>query len=147
MCRSACMLVRSARRPVQRLSEVPMANSNPLLLEEVRLRHPKLRLYVMHAGWPMLDNMIGLLWAHPHVYVDVGVIDWALPREEFYAYLRRLVGAGYGKRIMYGSDQMQWPAAIGRSVNAIRSAPFLSEEQKRDILYNNAVRFFRITPP
>jgi hypothetical protein len=123
-----------------------MANSNPLLLEEVLLRHPKLRLYVMHAGWPMLDNMIGLLHAHPQVYVDVAVIDWALPREEFYTYLRRLVGAGYGKRIMYGSDQMQWPAAIGRSIDAVRSAPFLSEEQKRDILYNNAVRFFGMKP-
>jgi len=124
-----------------------MASSNALLLEDVLIRHPKLRLYVMYAGWPMLDNMIGLLHAHPQVYVDVGVIDWALPREEFYTYLRRLVGAGYGKRIMYGSDQMQWPAAIGRSIDAIRSAPFLSEEQKRDILHDNAVRFFRMTPP
>src|SRR3989454_6563092 len=25
--------------------------SNPLLLEETLIRHPKLRLYVMHAGW------------------------------------------------------------------------------------------------
>ena len=39
-----------------------MSLSNPLLLEEVLVRHPKLRLYVMHAGWPMLDQTIGLLW-------------------------------------------------------------------------------------
>ncbi len=38
-----------------------MAHSNPLLLEDVLVRHPKLRLYVMHAGWPMLDEMVGLL--------------------------------------------------------------------------------------
>jgi hypothetical protein len=41
------------------------ALSNPMLLEEVLIRHPKLRLYVMHAGWPMLDQMVALLWAHP----------------------------------------------------------------------------------
>ena len=120
------------------------ALSNPMLLEEVLLRHPKMRLYVMHAGWPMLDQMIALLWAHPQVYVDVGVIDWALPRAEFHSYLRRLVEAGFGKRIMFGSDQMVWPDVIGPAIEGIESAAFLSEEQKRDILYNNAVRFLRL---
>jgi predicted TIM-barrel fold metal-dependent hydrolase len=120
------------------------ALSHPMLLEEVLLRHPKMRLYVMHAGWPMLDEMIALLWAHPQVYVDVGVIDWALPRPEFHSYLRRLVEAGFGKRIMFGSDQMVWPDVIGRAIEGIESAAFLSEEQKRDILYNNAVRFLRL---
>jgi uncharacterized protein len=120
------------------------ALSNPMLLEEVLLRHPKLRLYVMHAGWPMLDQMIALLWAHPQVYVDVAVINWAIPREEFYYYLRRLVNAGFEKRIMFGSDQMVWPDAIGVAVQNIESATFLTKEQKRDIFYNNAAKFLRL---
>ena len=103
-----------------------------------------MRIYVMHAGWPMLDEMVALMWAHPQVYVDVGVIDWALPRPEFHSYLRRLVDAGFGKRIMFGSDQMVWPDVIGRAIEGIESAAFLSEQQKRDILYNNAVIFFRL---
>jgi dienelactone hydrolase len=65
-------------------------------------------------------------------------------KAEFYTYLKRLVQAGFSKRIMYGSDQMQWPQAIGVSIQAIEAAPFLTKEQKRDIFYNNAVRFFRI---
>ena len=121
-----------------------MALSNPLLLEDVLVRHPKLRLYVMHAGWPMIDQMIGLLYAHPQVYVDVGVINWTQPRAEFHRYLRRLVEAGYGKRIMFGSDQMVWPEAMGMAVEAIESAEFLSREQKADIFYNNAARFLRL---
>jgi len=120
------------------------ALSNPMLLEDVLLRHPKLRLYVMHAGWPMLDQMLALLWAHPQVYVDIAVINWALPRAEFHSYLRRLVEAGFGQRIMFGSDQMVWPDAIGRAVEGIDSATFLNEQQKRDIFYNNAVRFLRL---
>lgn len=120
------------------------AISSPMLLEEVLIRHPKLRLYVMHAGWPMLDQTIALLWAHPQVYVDVAVINWALPRAEFHSYLRRLVEAGFGERIMFGSDQMVWPEVIGKAVEGIESAAFLSKQQKRDIFYNNAVRFFRL---
>ncbi len=120
--------------------------SNPLLLEDVLVRHPKLRLYVMHAGWPMSDQMVALLYAHPQVYVDVAVIDWAIPRREFHQYLRRLVEAGFGKRIMFGSDQMVWPGAIDIAIEGIRSANFLSEEEKRDIFYTNAAHFLRWEP-
>jgi len=122
-----------------------MSLSNPLLLENVLLRHPKLRLYVMHAGWPMLDQMIGLLYAHPQVYVDIGVIDWFIPRREFHPYLRRLVDAGFEKRIMFGSDQMIWPDALRIAIEAVESAEFLSPAQKRDIFYNNAARFLRLS--
>ncbi len=122
-----------------------MALSDPLLLEDVLIRHPNLRLYVMHAGWPFIDNMIGLLYAHPQVYIDIAVINWVLPRAEFHRYLKRLVEAGYANRIMFGSDQMQWPKAIGLAIEAVESAPFLGEQQKRDIFYNNAARFLRLS--
>jgi hypothetical protein len=49
------------------------------------------------------------------------VIDWALPREEFHTYLRALV-------------------------EGIESASFLTPEQKRDIFYNTAARFLRLSP-
>lgn len=122
-----------------------MMDSNPLYLEDILIRHPDMRLYVMHAGWPMLDEMIGLMYAHPQVYIDVAIINWGLPQKEFYHYLERLVNAGFGERIMYGSDQMIWPQAIDKSIEAIETAPFLSEKQKRDILYNNAARFLRLS--
>lgn len=118
---------------------------SPLLLEEVLLRHPDLRLYVMHAGWPMLDDLLALLWAHPQVHVGVGVISYALPPAEFHRYLRRIVEAGFGDRVMFGSDQMVWPDALEHAIRSIEEAPFLSEAQKRDILYNNAARFLGFT--
>lgn len=121
--------------------------SDPLLLEGVLVRHPRLRLYVMHAGWPMLDRMIALLYSHPQVYADVAVIDYTQPRAEFHRYLQRLVDAGYGKRVMFGSDQMVWPGAIGFAIDGIQSAAFLTQEQKRDILHDNAARFLRLGEP
>ena len=125
-------------------SEYRIALSDPLALEDVLVRHPKLRLYVMHAGWPMSDRMIALMYAHPQVYVDVAVINWYLPKPEFQTYLKRMVDAGFGKRIMFGSDQMVWPDAIAAAVHGIESADFLNYEQKRDIFYNNAARFLRL---
>ena len=116
-----------------------------LAIEEVLVKHPKLRVYVMHAGYPLLDDMLAVLYAHPQLYVDVGVIVYTQPRPAFYRYLQALVDAGFGNRVMFGSDQMVWPEAIERAIAVINDAPFLSAAQKRDIFYNNAARFLRLS--
>ncbi len=117
------------------------AAGDPLLLEEVLTSHPKLRLFVENAGYPYRDEMIAMMYQYPQLYVDVSTITWVIPRTAFYDYLKAFMRAGLGKRLMFGSDQMVWPEKIGAAVEAIEQAPFLTDEQKRDIFYNNAVRF------
>jgi predicted TIM-barrel fold metal-dependent hydrolase len=39
---------------------------------------------------------------------------------------------------------MIWPQTIDLAIETIESADFLTEEQKRDIFYNNAARFLRL---
>ncbi len=121
-----------------------MRLSSLLLLEDVLVRHPNLRVWAMHAGWPLADDAIAALYAHPQLYVDIGAIDYGWPREEFYGYLQKLIKAGFEDRIMFGSDQMIWPDAIPVAIETIRSAPFLTQKQKQDILYNNAAHFLRL---
>jgi uncharacterized protein len=78
--------------------------------------------------------------------VDLGWLNWGLPRAEFHTYLAALMRAGLGKRIMFGSDHMYWPETIGMAVDAVDSATFLTPSESRDIFYGNAVRFFRVEP-
>ncbi|MFN1834946.1 amidohydrolase family protein [Balneola sp. MJW-20] len=118
---------------------------SPLTLEEVLVKYPRLRVYVMHAGYPMLDDMLAVLYAHPQVYVGLGVIIFTRPKKDFYRYLERIIDAGFGNRILFGSDQMVWPEAIERSIETINNASFLTEQHKRDIFYNNAARFLRLS--
>lgn len=40
---------------------------------------------------------------------------------------------------------MVWPGTIERAIAVIEDAPFLTEGQKRDIFYNNAARFLRLS--
>jgi predicted TIM-barrel fold metal-dependent hydrolase len=117
---------------------------SPLLLEDVLVRHPKLRLFVENTGYPFLDEMIAVMYQYPQLYGDVSTITWVIPRSAFYQYLKALMNAGLGKRLMFGSDQMRWPEMIGKGIEAIEEAEFLTEEQKRDILYNNAATFLRL---
>jgi hypothetical protein len=117
---------------------------NPFLLEDLLARHPKLKIWVMHAGYPMIDEIIALMGANAYVYVDLAGFIWSYPLEEIHAYIKRLVQAGFGKRILYGTDLLVWPKLIETSIGVIENANYLSFEQKRDILFNNAVRFFRL---
>ncbi len=123
-------------------SKFTINSGRPLLIEPVLIKYPKLKVMLMHAGFPFLDETKAILNVYPQVSVDIAVIDWAIPRQEFYSYLQSLLIAGFANRIMYGSDQMIWEDAIETSINTVEKAPFLSSKQKEDIFYNNAVKFF-----
>jgi len=45
---------------------------------------------------------------------------------------------------MFGTDQMIWPKLMRTSISVIDQADYLTPQQKRDILYNNAARFLRL---
>jgi predicted TIM-barrel fold metal-dependent hydrolase len=117
---------------------------NPLLLEELLAKHPKLRVQVMHAGYPMIEEMLTLLQANSHVYVDVAGLIWSYPMKEVNRYIERLVEGGFEDRVMFGTDQLIWPKLMAYSISVIQNADYLTPEQKRDILYNNAARFLRL---
>jgi predicted TIM-barrel fold metal-dependent hydrolase len=127
--------------------EYRVADGDPLQLEIVLQRHPGLRIYVMHAGWPFIENMIAIMHTYKNVYIDTAFINTALPEQELHHVLRRFAGAGLGRRIMFGSDPH--PGAIALSVRTayerIETAEFLSDEEKDNIFFNNASRFFRLT--
>ncbi len=118
---------------------------DPLLLEDVLANNPNLRLFVENSGFPFTQEWIALSYQYPQLYGEVSTATWIVNRNAFYLHLRTLVEAGLSKRIMFGSDQMQWPETIALAIEAIETADFLTEEQKRDILYNNAARFLGLS--
>jgi predicted TIM-barrel fold metal-dependent hydrolase len=119
-----------------------VTSGDPLAVEEALVRHPKLKVILMHMGWPFADATVALMNGYPGVMVDTGAIGWLVARPEFHAYLRRLVDNGWAGRILFGSDQMTWPEGIALARAGIDSAAFLTPAQKRLILSDNARRLF-----
>ncbi len=76
----------------------------------------------MHAGYPMIDNILTLLQANSHVYVyvDVAGLIW-YPIKEVNRYIQRLVDAGFEDRVMFGTDQLIWPKLMAYSISIIRT--------------------------
>ena len=118
---------------------------NPLLMEEVLIKYPRLRVYIMHAAWSMIDELLALMWVHPQVYVDISSLITDFSKPAFSSYLKKIMEAGFGNRVMYGSDQMVWPELLDIGIDIIEKADYLTQKQKRNILYNNAARFLQLS--
>ena len=124
-----------------------LKNGDPYLIEDVLVKYPKLRMYLMHAGaedWH--EHALRLMAYYPQLYTDVGVMLWVEPNTQraIKDFLRNAKEAGYLNRVMFGSDQMIWPYAIQKSVDYLNSLDFLTKEEKENIFYNNAARFLKL---
>lgn len=119
---------------------------NPALLRPILERHPRLRIWLQHVGSGNADHptfwteTLDLLRDYPNVYVDLSITNGAGPVERYEATLRTLIDAGFGHRIMFGSDNLP----IGPILERLNSIEWLSEDQRRAILHDNAARFFRL---
>jgi len=119
---------------------------DPFLIEDVLAKHPKLRIYMMHAGEVFYENALRLMLQYSQLYADLGVILWVHQQPMDYAehFLKKAKLYGLLDRVMYGSDQMVWPHAIEKSIKQLDSYDFLTDKDKRKIFYENAVKFLKL---
>lgn len=121
---------------------------DPLMLQDVLVEHPGMKVSMMHAGLDLyLDETLAMMHMYPDLYADIGVAVWVRPhmRRALDRFLREAESRGYEDRILFGTDQMIWPDAIPIAIETVRSRDYLSEDQKRGILFENAVRFLGLT--
>jgi uncharacterized protein len=123
-----------------------LALGDPLLLEDLLVKYPKLKVYVMHAGGFFPQSALMLMTMYQHVYVDISTLTWTpiagdlLEPFLIEAKRRRLLD-----RVMFGSDQMRWPEAIALAIDRVNRLSFLTVEEKADIFYDNAAKFLGLT--
>jgi hypothetical protein len=116
-----------------------ISNGNPLLLEDVLVKYPKLKVQIMHANPLVYPEVISLLVQFPKVYVDISPWQMAYTRKKFHLLLQTYQDAGLVGRIMFGSDGHNYQKAFA----AYESAEFLSDKQLEGIFCKNAERFLR----
>lgn len=117
------------------------AMGNPVLLKPVLDKYPGLRIWLMHAGEIQFHRQaVELMKAYPNVYADMSILNSVMPVEMHARFLKDFLNEGLEDRIMFGSDNLPYELIIGR----LRSFDFLTEEQERKILYENASRFLQL---
>lgn len=124
-----------------------LIKGDPYLIEDVLVKYPKLRIYLMHNGgeeWH--EHALRLMAYYPQVYTDIAVMLWVEPNTQrtVTEFLKNAKHAGYLDKVMFGSDQMVWPYAIEKSIKFLNSLDFLTEQDKEGIFYDNAARFLKL---
>lgn len=119
---------------------------DPFLIEDVLVKYPKLKLYLMHAGENFFENTLRMMDGYPNLYADLGVELWLHPLTKDYGtrFLRSAKEYGFLDRVLFGSDQMVWPEAISSSIDFLNAMDFLTNDEKEMILYRNAKKFLGI---
>jgi hypothetical protein len=112
---------------------------DPLLLENVLVAYPQLKVWIMHANPLAFPAVLDLLKQYPKVYVELSPFQKSMRREKFHRLLMEFKQAGLLDRVMFGTDGHDQGAAL----EAYRSADFLTESQLEGILCTNAARFLR----
>ncbi len=119
---------------------------DPFLIEDVLVKYPKLKLYLMHAGENFYENTLRMMDGYPNLYADLGVEMWlhSMTKDFAIKFLQSAKKYGVIDRVMFGSDQMVWPEAITSSINFLNALDFLTKPEKEMILYKNAKKFLGI---
>lgn len=121
---------------------------DPMLLEDMLVEYPRLKVYMMHAGGGghYSGNALMMMAMYPQLHVDISLISW-MPGTEavLEPFLRQAKQRRMLDRVMFGTDQMLWPETIELAIQRINGLDFLSVEEKAGIFYGNAARFLGLS--
>jgi len=79
---------------------MPSACGRPILLDDIALYFPDLKLVGAHTGWPWVEELIAMAWKHPNIYICV---SGHAPRYWDSSLVRFLNSRGIGK-VAWGTD-------------------------------------------
>ena len=82
--------------------DAPLRFAHPLVMDEVAIRFPELRVVMAHMGHPWQRETIVTIRKHPHLYADVSALfyrPWS-----FYEGMRLATEWGVLDKLLFGSD-------------------------------------------
>jgi hypothetical protein len=84
------------------IRDAPLRYAHPLVMDEIAIRFPELRIVMAHIGHPWQDDCLVVIRKHPNVYADVSgrfYRPWL-----FYNGLRMAYEWGVMNKLLLGSD-------------------------------------------
>ena len=120
----------------------PLKFANPILLEDIAIACPKLRIIIAHMGHPWEDECVAFIRKHPNLYTNISAIHYRPVRH--YNAIRTAIEYGVEHKLIFGSD---FPSATAEqvingqwNVNEVvkgSSFPPIPDEIIHNIIYEN----------
>lgn len=117
---------------------MPSACGRPILLDDIALYFPELKLIGGHTGWPWVEELIAMAWKHPNVYICV---SGHAPKYWDPKLVKFLNSRGQGK-VVWGTD---YPLILHEeSLQQIDDLK-LKSQAKQALLHDTAAAIFKFT--
>ena len=116
-----------------------MEYGRPVLLDQVMMHFPDLKVVAAPPGWPWVTELIGVAWRHPNVHIGLVAM-----RAKYLG----VENSGYEPLLQYGNTVLQdrmifgsaWPMqSIKQAIADIEGLP-LKDATKQKWLHDNAAR-------
>jgi uncharacterized protein len=132
--------------------DAPLRFAHPLLMDEVAIRHPELRIVMAHMGHPWQADTIAVVRKHQNVYADVSAL-WYRPWS-FWSGMRLATEWNILHKLLLGSD---WPIIKpGETIAGLRrvndviadtAMPRVPEAAIEDIIHRDALEILGVKRP
>lgn len=111
--------------------------ARPILLDQIAIDFPELKLLGIHIGVPWTDEMIAMAWKHQNVYIG---IDAYAPKYLPPA-LKHYMNSYGADKVLFGTD---WPVIDPeRAVSEMQAHGFRSEAYDK-VMRGNAAKVFKL---
>lgn len=132
-----------------------MIYNNPLYIDDIAVDFPRLKIIIMHAGYPWTEEALILSHLNENVMLDLTFLDvlsYTYDRPLMRDVVKRAVKVLGSEKIIWGSEgeYLGLDAFADEGINRVfkcleelYSYDFLSERDKENILYNNIRRILR----
>lgn len=124
--------------------KAPIRYAHPLVVDEIAMRYPELRIVMAHLGHPWTVDTAVVVRKHPHVYADISGLFYR--PYTFYEAMIKATEWNILDKILFGSD---YPITTAeetvrglRSVNAIvegTALPRVPEEKIEAIIHRDSL--------
>jgi hypothetical protein len=99
------------------IREAPLRYAHPLVMDEIAINFPELRIVMAHLGHPWQADTIAVIRKHPHVFADISAgfyRPWS-----FYTAMRLATEWNVLEKLLFGSD---YPiATAGETMAGLRA--------------------------
>ena len=96
----------------------------------------------MHYPGRYFEECIELMKKYNQIYCEISAVSMFAPKERWEPRVKKLYEEGLGNRLMFASD---YAGTIRKNIEIIYNIQWLTDEQKRDVYYNNAAKFLRLS--
>jgi predicted TIM-barrel fold metal-dependent hydrolase len=79
---------------------------------------------------------------YPQIYCEISAVSLFVPKEVWEPNVKKLFSEGLGDRLMFASDYF---GTVREHIEIIYNIDWLSDNQNKNIYYNNAARFLNLS--